>query len=218
MSGDSGAAKSPILRRLLGPSGRIGDGEDRRAAKLLAALLVVHLVATVLGTVAASLFRLHWVKDSPLSGPLGLVLLLCTLLVLLSYILVRAGRYHGGLIFYIAATALFPLSAPFVGQPPHLSAASVTRQLLAFSRKHVIEARPIDMNELIARMHKMLERLIGEDIQLRTIAGPGLGTVCVDPGLVDTRCWWLATGVMRWPWHRRANRPFISWSLTWSCR
>ena len=66
-----------------------------------------------------------------------------------------------------------------------LSAATVTRQLLAFSRKHVIETRPTDLNDLIGRMPRMLEPLIGENISLRTIAGRGLGTVCVDPGLLE---------------------------------
>jgi PAS domain S-box-containing protein len=66
-----------------------------------------------------------------------------------------------------------------------LSAASVTRQLLAFSRKGVVEARPVDLNELIGRMRLMLERLIGEDIHLNTVAGPDLGTVYLDPGLIE---------------------------------
>jgi two-component system cell cycle sensor histidine kinase/response regulator CckA len=66
-----------------------------------------------------------------------------------------------------------------------LSAAALTRQLLAFSRKQVIEPRSIDANELLDRMHKMLERLIGEDIELRTIQGEGLGTVRADPSLVE---------------------------------
>ena len=62
MSGDSVDWDSPILRRLLGPSTRILDVEDRRGARLLAALEIAHLMATVLGTAAASVFRWHWVK------------------------------------------------------------------------------------------------------------------------------------------------------------
>ena len=119
MSGDSVEADSPILRWLLGPSPRILDAEDRPGARLLAALEIVHLAATLSGTVAASVFRLHWVKDSRLWGPLGLALLVCTLLILVSYILVRGGRYRWGLGIYITATAIFPLSAPFAGEPPH---------------------------------------------------------------------------------------------------
>jgi PAS domain S-box-containing protein len=66
-----------------------------------------------------------------------------------------------------------------------LIAATVTRQLLAFSRKHVVESRPADVNDLVRNMLSILERLIGEDVHLRTIAGQGLGTVCVDPGLIE---------------------------------
>ncbi|HEX7597008.1 MAG TPA: PAS domain S-box protein, partial [Polyangia bacterium] len=66
-----------------------------------------------------------------------------------------------------------------------LSAAALTRQLLAFSRKQVIEPHLIDPNELLQRMHKMLERLIGEDIELRTVQGESVGTVRADPSLIE---------------------------------
>jgi PAS domain S-box-containing protein len=65
------------------------------------------------------------------------------------------------------------------------SASALTRQLLAFSRKHAGEPRLINMNELILRMDTMLERLIGEDVQLRTLEGADLGAVRVDPGLIE---------------------------------
>jgi CheY-like chemotaxis protein len=65
------------------------------------------------------------------------------------------------------------------------SASTLTRQLLAFSRKHAGEPRLVNMNELILRMHTMLERLIGEDVQLRTIEGADIGAVRVDPGLIE---------------------------------
>jgi two-component system cell cycle sensor histidine kinase/response regulator CckA len=65
------------------------------------------------------------------------------------------------------------------------SASTLTRQLLAFSRKQVGEPRLVNMNELILRMHTILERLIGEDVQLRTIEGADLGPVRVDPGLIE---------------------------------
>jgi len=66
-----------------------------------------------------------------------------------------------------------------------MSAAGLTRQLLAFSRRQIVEPRLLDLNELIAHMHKMLVRLIGEDIELRTLPGPGLATVRIDPGLAE---------------------------------
>ena len=65
------------------------------------------------------------------------------------------------------------------------TAASLTRQLLSFSRKQLIEPKVIDLNHLIGRMHRMLARLIGEDVALHTIAGSGLGMVKVDPGQIE---------------------------------
>ena len=66
-----------------------------------------------------------------------------------------------------------------------VSAAGLTHQLLAFSRKQIVEPRLVDMNELIARMHRMLVRLIGEDIELRTLPSQGSATVKIDPGLAE---------------------------------
>ena len=66
-----------------------------------------------------------------------------------------------------------------------ISAAGLTRQLLAFSRRQIVEPRVVDLNELIAHMLKMLVRLIGEDIELRTLPGPGPATVKIDPGLAE---------------------------------
>ena len=64
-------------------------------------------------------------------------------------------------------------------------AADLTRQLLAFGRKQVMEQRRVDLNELILGMHRMLERIIGEDVTLRTRPGEGLGVVKVDPGQIE---------------------------------
>jgi len=61
------------------------------------------------------------------------------------------------------------------------SAAALTRQLLAFSRKEAITPRALDLNEVIRRMEKMILRLIGEDIRLQTVCGGGLPPVCFDP-------------------------------------
>ncbi|HEY5375552.1 MAG TPA: ATP-binding protein [Polyangiaceae bacterium] len=61
------------------------------------------------------------------------------------------------------------------------SAAALTRQLLAFSRKEAITPRALDLNEVIRRMEKMILRLIGEDIRLQTVCGHGLPPVCFDP-------------------------------------
>jgi nitrogen-specific signal transduction histidine kinase len=61
-------------------------------------------------------------------------------------------------------------------------AASLTQQLLAFSRKQIIEPKVVHLDYLVAEMHKMLTRLIGEDIALQAITGKSLGSVKIDPG------------------------------------
>jgi PAS domain S-box-containing protein len=63
-------------------------------------------------------------------------------------------------------------------------AASLTHQLLAFSRKQVLDPKVTDLNEVVAETEKLLRRLIGEDIELRAHLDPGLGRVLVDPGQV----------------------------------
>jgi PAS domain S-box-containing protein len=60
------------------------------------------------------------------------------------------------------------------------SAATLTRQLLAFSRKQLIEPKLVDLNEMITSTHKMLKRLIGEDIELHVLPGKNLGAVKID--------------------------------------
>jgi two-component system, cell cycle sensor histidine kinase and response regulator CckA len=64
-------------------------------------------------------------------------------------------------------------------------AASLTRQLLAFSRQQVLEPRPVHLNEIMTHMDKMLRRLIGEDVELSTRPAPNIGTVSVDPGQME---------------------------------
>jgi signal transduction histidine kinase/ActR/RegA family two-component response regulator len=64
-------------------------------------------------------------------------------------------------------------------------AASLTRQLLAFSRKQVLQPKVLDLNIVVAGMEKMLRRLIGEDIELRTKLDPHLGKVKADPGQIE---------------------------------
>jgi len=63
-------------------------------------------------------------------------------------------------------------------------AAGLTRQLLAFSRKQVLQPRILDVNEAVADMEKMLRRVIGEDIQLVTKPGADLGRIQADPGQI----------------------------------
>jgi two-component system, cell cycle sensor histidine kinase and response regulator CckA len=65
------------------------------------------------------------------------------------------------------------------------SAASLTRQLLAFSRRQVLQPKVLDLNECVSNMEKMLKRLIGEDIHLETNMSPHLGRVLADPGQIE---------------------------------
>ncbi|HWN10413.1 MAG TPA: PAS domain S-box protein [Pyrinomonadaceae bacterium] len=64
-------------------------------------------------------------------------------------------------------------------------AASLTRQLLAFSRKQMFQAKVIDLNSVVADMDKLLRRLIGEDIDLVSLLAPSLRKIKADPGQIE---------------------------------
>ena len=64
-------------------------------------------------------------------------------------------------------------------------ATSLTRQLLAFSRKQMLQAKVIDINEIVDDMDKMLRRLIGEDIDLITLLDPSSCQVKADQGQIE---------------------------------
>ena len=64
-------------------------------------------------------------------------------------------------------------------------ASTLTKQLLAFSRKQVLQPRVLDVDIVVARMEPLLRRLIGEDIDLVTATEPGLGRVRADPGQLE---------------------------------
>lgn len=72
-------------------------------------------------------------------------------------------------------------------------AAQLTRQLLAFSRKQAQALRVLELNPVIERIAKTLNRLIGEDIELNFIAGEGLGPVRADPVQLEQILMNLAT-------------------------
>jgi PAS domain S-box-containing protein len=63
-------------------------------------------------------------------------------------------------------------------------AASLTQQLLAFSRKQVAQPKILDINQVIAETEEILKRLIGENIHLVSRPAPLLGRVMADPGLI----------------------------------
>ena len=64
-------------------------------------------------------------------------------------------------------------------------AATLTRQLLAFSRQEVIQPRPISVNAIVAGTEKMLQRVIGEDIALESELAAEPSTVLCDPGQLE---------------------------------
>ena len=81
------------------------------------------------------------------------------------------------------------------GNPLHRHAAAInnaaaratalTRQLLAFSRKQLLQLKVLDLNAVVATMEPMLRRLIGEDIMLVVGLAPALGRVKADPGQLE---------------------------------
>jgi len=64
-------------------------------------------------------------------------------------------------------------------------ATGLTRQLLAFSRKQVLQPQPLDLNAILANINKMLRVLVGEDVQLVIAQGAALPTVMADPGQIE---------------------------------
>jgi PAS domain S-box-containing protein len=64
-------------------------------------------------------------------------------------------------------------------------AGSLTAQLLAFSRKQLLQPRILDLGDVVADMERMLRRLIGEDVELRTVRAARLDRVCADRGQLE---------------------------------
>ena len=64
-------------------------------------------------------------------------------------------------------------------------AAALTRQLLTFSRKQVMQPKVLCLNDVVSDMNKMLRRVIGEDIELNTVLDPKLGYIKADPNMLE---------------------------------
>ena len=64
-------------------------------------------------------------------------------------------------------------------------ASYLTRQLLAFSRRQILQPEVLDLNELLPNIRKMIGRIIGEDIELDAILAPDLGLIEADPGQIE---------------------------------
>jgi len=64
-------------------------------------------------------------------------------------------------------------------------ASALTNQLLAFSRRQVLQPRAVSLNDVVSNLSKMLHRVIGEDIELVSVLAPGLGCVRADPNQME---------------------------------
>jgi PAS domain S-box-containing protein len=64
-------------------------------------------------------------------------------------------------------------------------AATLTRQLLAFSRRQVVQPEIVDLNAIVSNVEKMLRRIIGEDIQMRTEFRPPRANIRADPSQIE---------------------------------
>ena len=64
-------------------------------------------------------------------------------------------------------------------------AAELTRQLLAFGRRQVLQPMAFDLNAVLTDMENMLRRILGEDIDLRLVLDSGLGAILADPGQIE---------------------------------
>ncbi len=72
-------------------------------------------------------------------------------------------------------------------------AAALTNQLLAFSRRQIVQPRVINVNEVLSHTEKMLRRLIGEDVVLSLSLNPLTGNIKADPGHLEQAIFNLAT-------------------------
>ena len=66
-----------------------------------------------------------------------------------------------------------------------MKSVNLVRQILAFSRRQVMEMIVLDLNDLLRGLEKMLRRMIGEDIELLTVVADDLGRVRADPGQIE---------------------------------
>src|SRR5205085_2143375 len=66
-----------------------------------------------------------------------------------------------------------------------LRATDMTRQLLAFSRKQMLQPSVVDVTAIVRGVEKMLRRMIGEDVELRLNTAVDAGKVFVDPGQLE---------------------------------
>jgi nitrogen-specific signal transduction histidine kinase/ActR/RegA family two-component response regulator len=102
-------------------------------------------------------------------------------------------------------------------------AAGMTRRLLAFSRRQVLQPRPLDLNGIIGGMERMLQRLIGDDVRITTSVDRTLLPVLADPGSIEQVILNLAVnardampngGTLTIETHNaRLDRPDANWAI-----
>jgi two-component system, cell cycle sensor histidine kinase and response regulator CckA len=102
-------------------------------------------------------------------------------------------------------------------------AAGMTRRLLAFSRRQVLQPRQLDLNGVIGGMERMLQRLIGDDVRITTSLDSGLLPVQADPGSIEQVILNLAVnardampngGTLSIETHNaRLDRPDANWAI-----
>jgi two-component system, cell cycle sensor histidine kinase and response regulator CckA len=114
----------------------------------------------------------------------------------------RLGRLAGGiahdfnnLLTVINGYGEMAMSRLPAGDPAHAMlqeivaagdrAAGLTRQLLAFSRKAIIEPKILNLKTVVAEVDKMLRRVIGEDIEMTIVSDPEVGAVKADAGQIE---------------------------------
>jgi two-component system cell cycle sensor histidine kinase/response regulator CckA len=102
----------------------------------------------------------------------------------------EAKRLLGVIIGYAGLVLQEPLVEPVRAKVEQTlkaveRAAGLTRQLLAFSHKNLLEPTVLDLNALVSDTQPMLQRLVREDIELATTLGPQLGTVRADRGQIE---------------------------------
>ncbi len=83
---------------------------------------------------------------------------------------------------WLASEVLDPVQAVYFAAE---RAAALTRQLLMFSRKNIMQTRQLDLREVVGNVTKMVRRLIGENITLEFQAPEGLPPVHADPGMIE---------------------------------
>src|SRR5438105_14813012 len=92
---------------------------------------------------------------------------------------------HAGMLLsraFLPSELLDPMQAVYFAAE---RAANLTRQLLMFSRKNVMQPKLVDVREVVSHLSKMLQRLLGETIELNFNPPPEVPLVLADTGMIE---------------------------------